>query len=106
MIHSRAVALTVPTLTTGTHHVTSINNIRDRIRTTCRVRSKTVVFRRMGCRFEVGVSGWLVGVYDTPAQAVFAAAERVRQQTGYTYRTPTIPARTRRLLDEMSRGAA
>jgi hypothetical protein len=74
--------------------------------TTCVVRGLRVGFDQMhGNRIAVGVSGWLVGHYSSADEALFAAAEEVRMKTGCGHRSPTIPARTRRLVATMIEAA-
>lgn len=70
--------------------------------TRCTLRSKAVEFRRnYSGMIAVGVDGWLVGNYWTAAEAVLAASESVRVAAGCGDRAPTIPARTRREVDDM-----
>lgn len=70
--------------------------------TRCTLRSKAVEFRQnYSGMIAVGVDGWLVGNYWTAAEAVLAASECVRLAHGCGTRTVTIPARTRRLVDDM-----
>jgi hypothetical protein len=70
-------------------------------KTSCRVNSLRLQFAKLyGGSINVGIGGWLVGVYDSPNRALREAAEHIRLRSGCGHKTPTIPARTRRQVQE------
>jgi hypothetical protein len=70
--------------------------------TKCTVSGRDVEFKLLSSGLiSVGVSGLLVGNYSSPDDATFAAAEHVRVITGCDRRRPTIPAKTRRVVEAM-----